>query len=75
MDHQSHVFSVSRDLWSKSFVGCLGKRNLEGGDLGNDVLVGVVQPLIKGDGAVGVGVHGGEVLLPLGKTLLQNIFP
>ena len=42
-----------------------------GGNLAHNVLVGVVEPLIEGDGAVIVGVNSGEVLLPLGKTGLQ----
>ena len=43
---------------------------LEGGHLATDVLVSVVEPLIKGDGAIVVGVNGSKVLLPLGKTSL-----
>lgn len=42
---------------------------LESGDLSDDVVEGVVQPLVEGDGAVVVDVHGGEVLLALGQTL------
>ena len=44
----------------------------EASDLADNVLVGVVQPLVEGDGAVGVGVHGGEVLLTLVQTLLEG---
>ena len=37
-------------------------------DLSHDVLECVVEPLVEGDGAVGVGVHLGEVLLALGQA-------
>ena len=46
---------------------------LESRNLGDNVLEGVVQPLVKGDGAVGIGVHGGEVLLPLGQAGLKRV--
>ena len=39
-------------------------------DFLGDVLHGVVEPLVEGDGAVLVLVHGVEVLLPLGNAVL-----
>ena len=44
---------------------------LQASDLADNVLVSIVEPLIKGDGAVAVSVHGGKVFLPLGKTSLH----
>ena len=44
-------------------------RYLKPGDLSDDVVEGVVEPLVEGDGAVVVDVHGGEVLLALGQAL------
>ena len=41
-------------------------------DLSQDVLVGVVEPLVEGDGPVRVGVHRGKVFLPLRKTSLTK---
>ena len=40
--------------------------------LGDDVLVGVLEPLVEGDEAVAVLVHRLEVLATLGKTALEN---
>ena len=44
----------------------------EAGDLLDDVLVGVLEPLVEGDGAAVVGVHRLEVLLALLEPLLQK---
>ena len=45
----------------------------EAGDLPDDVVVGVGEPLVEGDGAALVGVHLLEVLLALLEPLLQKL--
>ena len=45
----------------------------EAGDLPDDVVVGVGEPLVEGDGAALVGVHLLEVLLALLEPLLQSL--
>ena len=44
----------------------------EAGDLLDDVVVGVLEPFVEGDGAALVGVHRLEVLLALREPLLQT---
>ena len=48
------------------------RRLAESGDLLDDVIVGVGEPLVEGDGAAIVGVHRLEVLLSLLEPLLRN---
>ena len=45
--------------------------NLEFLYLSNDVIVGIVEPLVEGDETVVVLVHVGEVLPALGKSSLK----
>ena len=44
----------------------------EAGNLLDNVVIGILKPLVKGDGATVVGVHRLEVLLALLEPLLQK---